>query len=61
MVHFEVTKEKGKKVEHHFAPFVNGWTVLPEDGGLLDQGHWTMSMFETFRRGENEGVKDKNL
>ena len=60
-VHMEVTKDKGKRVEHKIMPFVSGWSMLPEEGGVLDQGNWTMAMFETFRRAENAGVKDTHL
>jgi hypothetical protein len=60
-VHFEVAKERGKKVEHKFVPFVNGWSTLPEPGGALDQPVWTMAMFEVFRAGENVGSQEKNL
>lgn len=60
-VHMEVTKDRGKKVEHKIMPFVSGWSALPEAGGLLDQGVWTMAMFDIFRAGENIGVKENNL
>lgn len=59
-VHVEVTKERGKKVEHKIMPFVSGWSQLPEPGGVLDQGVWTMAMFETFRAAENKGVHEAN-
>lgn len=54
----ELTKERGKKVEHKFLPFVSGWSHLPEPGGVLDQGVWTMAMFQTFRRAENTAVME---
>lgn len=60
-VHLEMAKDRGKKVEHKIMPFVSGWSYLPEPGGVLDQGVWTMAMFEIFRAGENHGVKEANL
>lgn len=60
-VHMSLNKDKGKKVEHKIIPFVSGWSYLPESGGVLDQGVWTMAMFETFRMAENVGVKEENL
>jgi len=46
-------KDKGRKVENKMAALVTGFTYLPEEGGILDQGVWTMSMFDAFRSGEN--------
>jgi len=60
-VHVELKKNRGKSVEHKIMPFVTGWSALPEPGGVLDQGVWTMAMFEIFRRAENEGVKENHL
>ena len=58
-VHVPINKDKGKKVEHKILQFANGWSHLPDPGGVLDQGVWTMAMFQTFRRGENLGVKEE--
>lgn len=57
-VAMELKKDRGKKVEHKVLPFVAGWSVLPEEGALLDQPVWTMAMFNIFRSGENAGVKE---
>lgn len=56
-VHYELTKDRGKKVEHKTVPFVTGFHTLPEQGGVLDQPCWTLHMFEVFRAGENNGSK----
>lgn len=57
-VHLEVSKDRGKKVEHKVLPFAVGYGNLPEPGGMLDQPHWTMAMFNIFRSGENAGVRE---
>lgn len=56
----ELTKDRGKKVEHKVIPFVNGYHSLPEPGGMLDQPNWMMGMFSIFRAAENLGVKEAN-
>lgn len=57
----EKSENRGKKVERKIVPLVAGWSVLPEPGGVLDQGVWTMAMFDIFRRAEMEGVREKYL
>lgn len=54
-VHMAIQKGKGKE-EHKVIPFVSGWAVLPEPGGLYDQPQWLMSVFSVFRAGENHGA-----
>lgn len=57
MVHLELTKDKGKKVEHKIVSFSTGLHHLPEPGGILDQPCWTFAMFTVFRNGENVGAQ----
>jgi len=60
-VHIPINKDRGKKIEHKVLPFVSGWSALPEQGGMLEQPVWTMTMFNIFRSAENLGVKEENL
>lgn len=57
-VHVPLNKDKGKKIEHKILQFSDGYATLPEPGGLLDQPVWLMALFQTFRRGENHGMKE---
>lgn len=60
-VTMRIEKDKGRRVENKVSPMVVGFSHFPEPGGALDQGHWMMSMFESFRQGENaSGMKRLN-
>lgn len=45
-------KAKGKDTVQMIVPFPTGYSVLPEEGGVLDQCHWLMQIFEMFLVGE---------
>lgn len=59
VVNVELRKDRGRKVEHKSASVVVGFAQLPDEGGMLDQGVWLMSMFEQFRNGENTSASKK--
>jgi hypothetical protein len=43
-----------QKVHKKIVPFPTGFTVLPEEGGMLDQPYRLMEYFGEFIRGERQ-------
>ena len=50
---FHMSIERKSKTDHKVVEFVNGYSTLPEAGGMLDQSVWLMEIFDQFRAGEN--------
>jgi hypothetical protein len=45
---------KGKDTVQVVAPFTQGLSVLPEDGGMMDQPYRLMAFFSEFMDGERQ-------
>lgn len=55
----EVSKDRGRKVEHKVISFTSGLHSLPEEGGLLDQPYRLMEFFALFQYGDNVAAQKK--
>ena len=55
---WETTKGSGKeqKTVRKAVPFTQGWSVLPEPGGLMDQPYRMFEFFEIFMRAERQAT-----
>lgn len=55
------SESKGKdRTVQKIRPYTSGFSVLPSDGGMLDQPHRLLSFFEIFLNAEHEAfAQDK--
>jgi hypothetical protein len=52
--------KKGKDTVQNLKAFTTGFGQLPEEGGVLDQSHRTMTFMEQFLIGDRQGfAQDK--
>lgn len=49
----DVTKQGGKRTDTKIVTYTTGFHSLPETGGVLDQPHRLMSLFQYFLSGDH--------
>ena len=59
LFHMQVTKDKGRRVEHKVVNYTTGLHSLPVEGGMLDQPYRLMEFFSLFQQGENVAAQKK--